>query len=409
MDSDTLERNADSSTARGDTDQAPAGQTDDGTQPLPNSDESKPLEIPEDMLQGMREKFRASEREFHPEAFEDEKPGQADQPDAADDSQEQPGRDEPDDEQKPGQDGADAANDGDVLDSELDEIEQALDQDKQGKAFAKMRTELRDAKAALRDSAETAQFGQNMKSQLEAIGATPESFEETMQILALSESNPMKALQMLRSRMQTVADKARGEYGDGAVDSLMSEEIPQSQVQREDWRDRYPDLADKVVMGQLDEDRAATIADRLDQELGEEPPARQEQEQPPAREYDEAAHREQMRDTNRELYDLGFFNDMTEAQVAERAQKELVPLVDEMVIDLDLDWDDPGVRHRTIMRAAKQIMSREQKPPQSRPRHTNKPLKRGEGTAPPAQSDGDPANWDDVLANCRDRWRNQQT
>jgi hypothetical protein len=306
-----------------------------------------------------------------------------------------------DDERSAGDGGAGTEDDGDAGDGsgdgdgdgtddpeeqELDRAEQSMGR-KQRRAFAGLRTKLKDARQQLEESQEHATFGKAIQGALEESGATPEDFKAAIGLIAQRRSDPLRALKGLQAMLNETAESARGEYPEQAVAAILGAgadggaagdaggETPLEELDE--------GLAQAVDYGLMTEEHARELL--AQREKGAKP------KKPDGAGDDNGGgddDGDQIRVADQEqlitdLQEMGYYDGLTTPeQYTKRVEDELIPRAIDIAEELEVDIRDPQRLQRILVRAAKELTAERSKKDGQGTRRRKPPVSQRRSTAP---------------------------
>ena len=364
MDSKQSEVNADSSTAKtGEVDGAPSHQSEDNAKPPASTDTRENAgQISEDARKRILDVFEnaADDDDGH---TEQEEGGQDDDDDGIDES---------------GDQGADDQQEaGDITDSDLDEIEETISDEKRNKAFARMRRENRERQAKLAELEPLADVGRKVQSALERFEGSQDDLAAALKAIEATKTDPIRAIKALQAQIDAAAAAARDEFGDEVVQQVLKSKPVAKQKADDDWREKHPSLAEAVDLGAMEEEEALEYVQM--RESAKKPEAKQEKREQKADDDAPGFDRSYYERSGKMLLDLGFYEGVTDNEDRQRMiSEELLPAVEKIVERYGLNPDDPDAVFNATRDAAERIVASRAKSQRKRP--SRGPLAKRDGT-----------------------------
>ena len=398
-------RIADSPTASGDLAGDPSSQPKPDDNPSPVPDHDAEGDISEKDVQNILDGFAEGnvveveegggegDPEPKPKPTEDDdpddgEPDEIDEDDPDDIIDEEPDDsdlfdDDPDRSGNAGDQGGEggSSNEDDEDDAEeLDDVQSRLDE-KSGKAFARMRVQLKEARQEAGAAKASAAFGSKMGEMIDRFGLTDEQLFNGLNLVATLQTDPIKGITLLRDHMASAATLAKERYPKVNLDELLA--FDADNLTSAPRSDLPEDLQEMVDEGRMTEDRAREIATAMKRQDGGGDGA-------PA-----ASTPDQIEDTNNALRSIGFYKVNTEPELDQRIEM-LIPAMEKLAdkLGLDLPTLSHSARKELAVRAGKAVLQRISKGTKSKPKKGRMLRAREGGT--PRQQQGDHKTWDDV-------------
>ena len=406
MATDQTGRTAGSPAASGETASNPSSQPKPDDNPRPAEDHDAEGNISEEDVENILAGFAdGNQIEEDDEggggnADPEPKPTDLDDPDDPDEDLDDPDDiddDEPDDDSDifddPDQSGADADDQGEGDSSqddedeedadELDDVQSKLDE-KSGKAFARMRVQLKESRKELKAVKATAAFGSEMGQMIDRFGLTDEQLFNGLNLVATLQSDPIKGLTLLRDHMASAAALAQERYPQVDLGDLLS--FSPDLVGKINSSDLPEDLQEMVDEGRITEDRAREIAKAMKQKEDDGDGGGRGATQPTSA---------QIEETNAALRSIGFYRVNTEAELDQRIEL-LVPAMEKLAdkLGLDLQTLNHQSRKALAVRAGKAVLKRISKGTKSKPKKGR--MLRTRDSGKPRQQSGEHKSWEDV-------------